>query len=176
MSIRYRLAVVLLLLAPLAAWAQPLVEPILLDTAIGDDIDEAFGLAYALSADINIGLRGITTVGDHAEDRAWIVCRFLTQSESRKIPVAAGAEPQPKLGIDWQIQYRRHPAPIFNRTQKPEKTTAVEWLAQHLKEYERGTIAILATGPSPTSPGSSKSTPKPSRGSSVSSGSPANGT
>jgi hypothetical protein len=64
----------------------------------------------------------------------------------RKIPVAAGAEPQPKLGIDWQIQYRRHPAPIFNRTQKPEKESAALWLHRTLKD-EPTKPTILALGP-----------------------------
>src|SRR4051812_9758323 len=126
-----------LLVTPGVASAQPLSMPTVLDTAIGD-IDEALALAVALSAN-SIALRGITTVGDHAEARAWIVCRLLTQSGFDKFPVSAGAEPQPKLGIGEEIQYRRHPAVIYNRTQKPEKTTAVEWMAT------QGDVKILAT-------------------------------
>jgi hypothetical protein len=145
MRTRLVLALSFVLAAAPFARAQPQPVQTVLDTAIGGDIDQAFGLMYALTSP-GIDLRAVTTVGDQAEDRAWIVCRLLTQGESRKLPVIAGAEPQPKLGIDWQIQYRRHPAPIYNRTQKPEKTTAVEWLSKFLAN-ESVPTTLLATGP-----------------------------
>jgi Inosine-uridine preferring nucleoside hydrolase len=140
-----RLGLVLPMLLAIAAVADAEPTPVILDLPLGSDIDAAFALAYALASP-DIDVRGITTVGDQTDERAWIACRFLTHSGSKKIPVAAGAEPQPKLGIDWQIQYRRHPAPIFNRTQKPEKESAVEWLHRMLKD-EKVKPTIAATGP-----------------------------
>jgi purine nucleosidase len=119
--------------------------PILLDTDIGTDIDDAFALALALASP-EVDLQGVTTVGDSAQDRAWIVCRLLTAVGRRTIPVAWGRDPQPKDTIEGQIQYRRHPAPIFNRTSKPVKESAVEFLYAKLKA-QPGKLTIVAVGP-----------------------------
>ena len=75
-----------------------------------------------------------------------MVCRFLTAVGRRDIPVAAGATPQPAEEIEWQIQYRRHPAVIFNRTAKPVKETAVEFLYRQLKA-QPGELTLVAVGP-----------------------------
>jgi inosine-uridine nucleoside N-ribohydrolase len=45
-----------------------------------------------------------------------------------------------------QIQYRRHPAAIFNRTLKPLKESAVELMAARLKERP-GEVTLLCIGP-----------------------------
>src|SRR5437763_2644902 len=82
--------------------------PILLDLDIGSDVDDAFALALALASP-EIDLQGITTVGNGAEDRAWMACRMLTAVNRRDVPVAWGRDPQPLDPIEGQIQYRRHP-------------------------------------------------------------------
>src|SRR5439155_9401982 len=64
----------------------------------------------------------------------------------KNVPMAAGADPQPKSPIDWQIQYRRHPAAIYGRTLKPVKEPAVELMARLAKEAE-GELTIIALGP-----------------------------
>jgi purine nucleosidase len=120
-------------------------RPILLDTDIGSDIDDAFALALAVNHP-GLDLRGVTTCGSNAEDRAWMVCRFLSAIDKKNIPVAWGRGTQPERKIDWQIQYRRHPAVIFNRTSKPLKVDAVEFLYQQLKA-EPGKLTIVTTGP-----------------------------
>jgi inosine-uridine nucleoside N-ribohydrolase len=131
-------------------------RPVLIDTDIGGDIDDAFALALAVASP-EIELVGVTTVGkgdkrdpfvryistDRDEDRAWLVCRFFTQVGLKDIPVAAGAEPQPLSPIDWQIQYRRHPAAVYNRTLKPVKESAVELMTKLAKEREGLTIIVL---------------------------------
>jgi inosine-uridine nucleoside N-ribohydrolase len=134
----------LLAIVPLAQ-AAPEKIPILLDTDIGSDIDDAFAIALALASP-EVDLQGVTTVGSDAGERAWIVCRFLTSVGRRDIPVAAGRNPQPKAAIEGQIQYRRHPAPIFNRTSKPVKEDAVEFLYSRLKA-QPGKLTIVAIGP-----------------------------
>src|SRR5262245_2522769 len=141
---------------PAAAQVPPRL-PVIIDTDIGSDIDDAFALALAVASP-ELDIQAITTVGGQADDRAWIVCRFLSHGGFKSIPVAFGREPQPKFPLDWQIQYRRHPAPIFNRTQKPEKISAVELMYQKLKEHAAvsdlirdpgipGKMTILAIGP-----------------------------
>jgi inosine-uridine nucleoside N-ribohydrolase len=117
--------------------------PIIIDTDIGSYIDDAYALALALASP-ELDIKAITTVGGQAEDRAWIVCRFLSHGGFKPIPVAFGREPQPKSEIDWQIQYRRHPAVIFNRAQKPEKMSAVELMHHVLKKQK---LTIIALGP-----------------------------
>ena len=131
--------------ADLAAAQSPPRLPVLIDTDIGSDVDDAFALALALASP-ELDIRGITTVGGQAEDRAWIVCRFLSHGGFGPIPVAFGRAPQPDFAIDWQIQYRRHPAPIFNRTQKPQKEAAADFLFGKLKE-EPGKLTLIALGP-----------------------------
>jgi purine nucleosidase len=119
--------------------------PVILDTDIGTDIDDAFALALVLASP-ELDLRGVTTVGSDPRTRAWMVCRFLTAIGRRDIPVAAGATPQPAEEIKGQYQYRNHPAVIFDRTSKPVKDTAVEFLYKQLKARP-GELTLLPIGP-----------------------------
>ncbi len=138
---------VLLSCVPLGgpAGAAPPAIPVVLDTDIGSDIDDAFALALTLVSP-ELDLQAVTTVDGQAEDRAWLVCRFLTHSRIKEVPVAYGRPPQPGSQIDGQIQYRRHPAPIFNRTLKPVRESAVELLYRMLKE-KPGQLTVIAIGP-----------------------------
>lgn len=133
--------------------------PVVIDTDIGGDIDDALALALAVASP-ELDIVGVTTVGrggppdpfvqhiskDRDEARAWMVCRFLSQVGHKAIPVAPGADPQPKAEIDWQIQYRRHPAAIYNRTLKPVKESAVELLTRLAKEKD-GQLVVICLGP-----------------------------
>lgn len=119
--------------------------PIILDTDIGTDVDDAFALGLILASP-ELKLHAVTTSGGQTEDRAWIACRFLTQCGKAGIPVAAGAEPQAKSEVNDQIQYRRHPAAVFNRTLKPVKEPAAEVLFSELKK-QPGEITVVAIGP-----------------------------
>jgi inosine-uridine nucleoside N-ribohydrolase len=89
---------------------------------------------------------GITTCGSDASTRALMVCRMLTATERATIPVAAGANPQPDRPIEGQFQYRNHPDVIFNRTKKPEKSDAVEFMYQQLKARPNE-ITLVTLGP-----------------------------
>ena len=138
---------VVMLIPTTAAAAAPPPEktPILLDTDIGSDIDDAFALALAVASP-EIDLEAVTTCGEDAETRAWMVCRMLTAVGSKDVPVAWGRDPQPAEAIEGQIQYRRHPAVIYNRTAKPVKESAVELLYARLKD-RKGDQTIVAIGP-----------------------------
>src|SRR5687767_11967748 len=121
-------------------------RPVLFDTDLGTDIDDAFALALILASP-ELDLRGVTTVGGGAEDRAWMACRFLTHVGRADVPVAFGRDPQPASPqIGWQIQYRRHPAVVWDRTAKPVKESAVELMYEKLKA-EKGKVTIIAAGP-----------------------------
>jgi inosine-uridine nucleoside N-ribohydrolase len=150
LSMRFLLACTCLLglldASPLDKTKRPASRvPILLDTDIGSDIDDVFALALAVASP-EIDLQAVTTVGGQAEDRAWMVCRFLTAIGRRDIPVGWGRGKQPDSAIDGQIQYRRHPAVIFNRTSRPVKEPAVELLYSRLKA-QPGKLTLVALGP-----------------------------
>jgi purine nucleosidase len=120
-------------------------QPILIDTDIGSDIDDAFALALALASP-QLELLGVTACAAQAEERAWIVSRFLTQAGYRDIPIAAGRAPQPDYQVESQIQYRRHPAVIFNRTARPAQESASQLMARVAKERP-GQVTLVALGP-----------------------------
>jgi len=135
-----------LLFATLVSAQAPDRLPVIIDTDIGSDIDDALALALAVASP-ELDVKAITACGGQADDRAWLVCRFLTQTNTPSIPVAPGVwENKEKYELDWQIQYRRHPAALFNRTFKPVKQSAVELLHAKLKEYE-GKLTIICLGP-----------------------------
>ena len=119
--------------------------PVLLDTDIGTDVDDAFALALILASP-ELELRGVTTVGSEPETRARMTCRFLTAVGRREVPVAAGATPQPEEEINKQGKYAQHPDVERNRTSRPVKETAVEFLYQQLKK-QPGELTLLTIGP-----------------------------
>lgn len=118
----------------------PEKQLVLLDTDIGDDIDDAFALALTLKSP-EFKLLGVTTTYGNTELRARLVERFLAATGHKDIPVfpgvvtraanpmtqAAYALRQPKRkygdGIDFMLrQIRLHPGqvtliaigPLFN--------------------------------------------------------------
>jgi inosine-uridine nucleoside N-ribohydrolase len=119
--------------------------PIILDSDIGSYPDDAFALALAVASP-ELEIVGVTTCGEQAEDRAWLTCRFLTQVGVKDLAVAWGADSQPAGKMDEQIQYRRHPAAIFNRTLKPGKERAADWMAKAIAARP-GQITLICLGP-----------------------------
>ncbi len=130
------LLALLLLVVPVSA-----KTPLLVDTDIGDDIDDALALALALSSP-ELDVRGITTVLGDAHTRANLVCRFLHAAGKSDIPVSAGRATRHRPEIHGQLQYALRPA--FRK--RPVKETAVDFLYAQLKA-DPGKITILALGP-----------------------------
>ena len=64
--------------------------PVILDTDIGDDVDDAFALAYAIRHP-QIEVRAITTVLGDTRWRAALALRLLDELDASTIPVAAGS-------------------------------------------------------------------------------------
>src|SRR6266545_3119679 len=138
----------LLLAAPPLAAQEPSARmPVLLDTDLGSDIGDAFALALILASP-ELDLRGVTTVSGDTQVRALMACRFLTMTGRRHTQVAAGNAPQPPREISPTGQYRYyyHPDVIFNRTTRPQKESAVDFLYAKLKS-QPGKITLVATGP-----------------------------
>jgi inosine-uridine nucleoside N-ribohydrolase len=115
--------------------------PILLDTDVGDDIDDALALALVLSSP-ELELRGLTTVFGDAHTRALLLCRLLHAIGRDNIPVASGQPSRDPPHYRGQLQYGLRPC--FRK--RPVKENAVEFLYAKLKA-EPGKLTLVAIGP-----------------------------
>jgi purine nucleosidase len=88
-GIMRKLLVSFLLLLGTACWAQERI-PIILDTDIGDDIDDALALALALQSP-ELEVRAVTTVIDDTENRTRLAWKELGFYGRHDVPVATGA-------------------------------------------------------------------------------------
>lgn len=114
--------------------------PVILDTDIGTDIDDAFALALALSSP-ELDLRAVTTVSADAYSRARIVCRFLESVGRPEIPVAAGRPERASPETAGQYQYALDP----NYKKRPVAELAPEFLRRQL-EAHRGELTLITIG------------------------------
>jgi inosine-uridine nucleoside N-ribohydrolase len=73
--------------------AEPI--PVLLDTDIGGDIDDAYALVQILCSP-ELKLVGVTTVSGDAVARARLAAKLLTVAGRPTIPVYAGASTAPQ--------------------------------------------------------------------------------
>ncbi|HEV7218423.1 MAG TPA: nucleoside hydrolase, partial [Terriglobales bacterium] len=70
-------------------------EKIIIDTDIGDDVDDAFAVALALRSP-ELQVLGISTTFGDTETRAKLLDRLLGEAGRQDIPVAVGASSSPK--------------------------------------------------------------------------------
>ena len=129
--------------SPAAAQAPRI--PVLIDTDIGSDIDDAFALALALASP-ELDLRG-----DHHRRRPGRGPRL----DRLPLPSHAGIEHDPgrrRAGAAAGLRRRlADPVPppsraVFNRTQKPVKEPAVEFMYEKLKA-QPGKLTLIAARP-----------------------------
>ena len=116
-----------------------LPEKVIIDTDIGDDIDDAFAIALALRSP-ELQILGITATFGDTETRAKLLDRFLAEVGRPEIPVAAGAPSQPKSTL---TQRRYAEAGHFA---KPSHPDAVAFLLEQIRRYP-GQITLIAIGP-----------------------------
>ena len=116
-----------------------LPEKVIIDTDIGDDIDDAFAVALALRSP-ELQILGITTTFGDTETRAKLLDRFLAEVGRPEIPVAAGAPTAPK-GTFTQRRYAEN-----SRFAKPSHPDAVAFLLDQIRRNP-GQITLLAIGP-----------------------------
>ena len=79
----------LLLILGLTASAQGRI-PVIIDTDLGDSIDDALALAFALHSP-ELDVRAVTTVIDDVESKTRLTWKLLGIFNRRDIPVAMGA-------------------------------------------------------------------------------------
>jgi inosine-uridine nucleoside N-ribohydrolase len=114
--------------------------PIILDTDIGTDIDDAFALALALASP-EIELRAVTTVSADAYGRALIACRMLEEAGRADVPVAAGRPRRAQPEQKGQYQYGLEQG--FSKRPVPE--LAPEFLYRQFKA-EPGGLTLVTVG------------------------------
>jgi purine nucleosidase len=136
-----KIAVLIFLLA-LPHWAMctaaPEKIPILLDTDIGSDIDDAFALALVLNSP-ELDLLGVTTVSGDAEARARLAAKMLEDAGRLDVPVVAGASGKP-LPIEQCLLAENLKSPSLL------PIAAEEFLESEIRRRP-GQITIVAIGP-----------------------------
>jgi purine nucleosidase len=98
-------AILCLVLACVTALAQKAI-PIIFDTDIGDDIDDALALALALQSP-ELDVRAVTTVIDDVELRTRLAWKQLGIYGRHDIPLATGAS-EPLLDRVWNNKSRQY--------------------------------------------------------------------
>ena len=114
-------------------------EKVIIDTDIGDDIDDAFALALALKSP-GLEILGISTTFGDTEARAKIVDRILGEAGRTDIPVLAGTPTATKATMT-----QRHYGESGHFA-KASHLNAVDIILEKIRRYP-GQITLIAIGP-----------------------------
>ena len=117
----------------------PTPEKIIIDTDLGDDVDDAFALALALRSP-ELEILGVTTNFGDTETRAKIADRLLAEAGRPDIPVAAGSPTATKNPMSQRRYAESRPAA------KASHPPAVDFLLEQIRRYP-GQITLIAIGP-----------------------------
>lgn len=118
---------------------------IIIDTDIGDDIDDALALTMALNSP-ELRILGVTTVYGDVQLRAQLAARLLDAAQRRDIPVAAGEGRPLNQEIRPDLNYAQ--ARVLDGCQPYEISSlgAVEQMRTLLDAADAG-ITIVCIGP-----------------------------
>ena len=121
--------------------AQPSQSPqqIIIDTDIGDDIDDAFAIALALQSP-ELHVLGVTTTYGDTAMRARLLRRFLAETGHAEIPVAAGPATPHTLRMSQMRYAERGPLP------DPNAPDAITFLSAQIRARPHQ-ITLVAIGP-----------------------------
>jgi inosine-uridine nucleoside N-ribohydrolase len=114
-------------------------EKVIIDTDIGDDVDDAFAVALALRSP-ELQILGITTAYGDTETRAKLLDRILGEAGRQDIPVAVGIATHPASTFT-QRSYAE--GGHFARASHP---AALDFLAEQIRRYP-GQITLITIGP-----------------------------
>jgi inosine-uridine nucleoside N-ribohydrolase len=119
-------------------WLRPASpEPVLLDTDIGDDIDDTFALSLLLRSP-EVKLLGITTTYGDTRLRARLVDRYLAAVGRAEIPVAVGVPTQAASSFTQAVYARRQA--------ERKHPDGVAFLLDQVRK-DPGKITLIAIGP-----------------------------
>jgi inosine-uridine nucleoside N-ribohydrolase len=112
-------------------------QPVIIDTDIGDDIDDAFAVALALRSP-ELKILGVTTTFGDTELRARLLDRYLTAVGSSDIAVAAGPETKTDNILTQKAYAMRTPAAVH--------ADGADFLLDQIRKHP-GQITLIAIGP-----------------------------
>lgn len=113
-------------------------QKVIIDTDIGDDVDDAFALALAVKSP-ELQVLGITTTFGETDVRAKIVDRFLGEVGRADIPVMQGKA----AGKTPMSQRRYADDPKFTKSSHGD---AADFILQQIGKYP-GQITLIGIGP-----------------------------
>lgn len=114
-------------------------EKIIIDTDIGDDVDDAFAVALALRSP-EFQILGISTTFGDTELRAKLLDRMLGEVGRPEIPVVAG----PASQINNPFTQRRYAE--GGHFARASHASAVDFILEQIRRYP-GEITVVAIGP-----------------------------
>ena len=134
----YNLALSGLAPCAIAVAAQPDKAKVLLDTDIGDDIDDAWALAFVISYQRFTPL-GVTITHGNTPARAKIACKFLHVTNRDAIPVHVGRKTNDRVfpQYSWAEDFT---------TKQPARKAAADFIVETVRRYP-GEVTLLAVGP-----------------------------
>ena len=109
----------------------------IIDTDIGDDIDDAFALALALQSP-ELRILGVTTAFGDTELRARLLDRYLTAVGRTDIPIAAGVATAHDNVFTQAAYAMRHP--------KRRYPDGVQFLLDAIRKHP-GEVTVISIGP-----------------------------
>ena len=139
LSLRCTAALLLCFATALALGQSAAPEKIIIDTDIGDDVDDAFALALAVKSP-ELRVLGVTTTFGDTEARAKIVDRFLGVVGRSEIPVFAGKATAPKNSMSQRVYLES------GHFIKSSHGDAADFLLEEIRKYP-GEISLIAIGP-----------------------------
>jgi len=137
--IRIVLACLVVGFGSVCCWAQAAREKVIIDTDIGDDVDDAFALALAVKSP-EFEILGVTTTFGDTELRARITDRLLGEVGRADIPVMAGKAVATKNPMS-QRKYAES-----ERFAKGVHGDAVDFLLDQIRKHP-GEITLIGIGP-----------------------------
>jgi inosine-uridine nucleoside N-ribohydrolase len=133
--------IVMSLAVPLTVYAQSVSsrQKVIIDTDIGDDIDDAFALALALSSP-ELEILGITAAWGDTQVRARVADRMLCDTGMENIPIAAGVSTESRIVMDH--------APFARSFWKPVRQypPAADFILDQIRKYPNQ-VTLLAIAP-----------------------------
>ena len=121
-----------------AVAASPVPEPVIIDTDVGDDIDDAFALAIALH-DPKLQVIGITTAWGDTWTRTLLVRRLLAALGRKDVVVAQG----PETPNNVPFTQKKWAEGATDRTPPPD---AIEFIRDQVNRRP-GQITLIALAP-----------------------------
>jgi inosine-uridine nucleoside N-ribohydrolase len=129
---------ILICLALYAPTVSAQSSKVILDTDIGDDIDDAWALGFVISY-IGFTPLGVTISHGNTPERAKIACKLLHVAKRGDIPVFVGRKTNDKVfqQYSWAEDFT---------AKTPAKKSAADFIVETVKRFP-GEVTILAVGP-----------------------------